>query len=279
LEGKIAKEGDISNNRPNYIPSTIQNNVIEEEPITQQPDLQQEPITQEPITQEPITQQSDLQQEPIRRPNKRFDLQEPITQQPITQQPITQQPISQQPITQQPELQNDAISGGAVPNVNPSNMYSEYTNQPYQNTSSNQNLSQQQNIYPLLMQNQMLLNKLYNETGNNATGSENQKSKLAFYISIELELFPGKTVNALQKSMVKCNSTFDKIREAYAEIFGYQYRPKPHAYKPNNVEPEQNKIEPNKIEQNKIEPNKIEPNKPDINKVGGFNKTVKIKRV
>jgi hypothetical protein len=241
LEGKIAKEGDISNNRPNYIPSTIQNNVIEDEPITQQP-----------ITQQPITQQ------PIRRPNKRFDLPEPITQQPITQQPITQQPI-----TQQPELQNDAISGGAVPNVNPSNMYSEYTNQPYQNTSSNQNLSQQQNIYPLLMQNQMLLNKLYNETGNNATGSENQKSKLAFYISIELELFPGKTVNALQKSMVKCNSTFDKIREAYAEIFGYQYRPKPHAYKPNNVEPEQNKIEPNKSE---------------IKKVGGFNKTVKIKR-
>jgi hypothetical protein len=269
LEGKIAKEGDISNNRPNYIPSTIQNNVIEDEPvtqepITQEPDLQQQTITQEPITQEPITQQP-ITQQPIRRPNKRFDLQQPIIQQPIIQQPIIQQPIIQQPIIQQPELQNDAISGGAVPNVNPSNMYSEYTNQPYQNTSSNQNLSQQQNIYPLLMQNQMLLNKLYNETGNNATGTENQKSKLAFYISIDLELFPGKTVNALQKSMVKCNSTFDKIREAYAEIFGYQYRPKPHAYKANKVEPEPNKVEP--------EPNKVEPNK-----VGGFNKTVKIKR-
>ena len=134
--------------------------------------------------------------------------------------------------------------------------------------------------------------QLYNVT-------KNKESKLSFYISIELELFPGKTVNALQKSMVKCNSTFEKIREAYSEIFGYQHRPKPYFYnntnktepsktETNNVEP--NKTEPSKTDTNNVEPSKTEPsktepsktesnNKPEINKVGGFNKTVKIKRI
>jgi hypothetical protein len=56
---------------------------------------------------------------------------------------------------------------------------------------------------------------------------KDQKSKMSFYITIELDLFPGKNVNALQKSAVKCRSTFERIREAWAEIFGYQYRPLP----------------------------------------------------
>jgi hypothetical protein len=50
-------------------------------------------------------------------------------------------------------------------------------------------------------------------------------SKLAFYVELELALFPGKTANLLQKSVVQCQSTFEKIRQAYAEIFGYEYRP------------------------------------------------------
>ena len=44
-------------------------------------------------------------------------------------------------------------------------------------------------------------------------------------MSIELELFPGKSANVLQRSVVRCQSTFERIREAYAEIFGYEYRP------------------------------------------------------
>lgn len=57
--------------------------------------------------------------------------------------------------------------------------------------------------------------------------SKDTKSKLSFYITIELELFPGKTASALDKSVVKCQSVFERIREAWSEIFGYQYRPAP----------------------------------------------------
>ena len=62
----------------------------------------------------------------------------------------------------------------------------------------------------------------YNVSQNKAKDS---KSKLSFYITIELELYPGKSANAFQKSVVKCQSTFERIREAYAEIRGFQYRP------------------------------------------------------
>lgn len=56
---------------------------------------------------------------------------------------------------------------------------------------------------------------------------KDQKSKLSFYITIELELFPGTSVNNFQKSVVKCQSTFERIRESWADIFGFEYRPSP----------------------------------------------------
>ena len=62
----------------------------------------------------------------------------------------------------------------------------------------------------------------YNVSQNKAKDS---KSKLSFYITIELELFPGTSANLFQKSVVKCQSTFERIREAYAEIRGFEYRP------------------------------------------------------
>ena len=48
---------------------------------------------------------------------------------------------------------------------------------------------------------------------------------MSFYITIELELFPGTSPNMFQKSVIRCQSTFERIREAYADLFGYQYRP------------------------------------------------------
>jgi hypothetical protein len=57
--------------------------------------------------------------------------------------------------------------------------------------------------------------------------AKDSKSKLSFYITIELELFPGTTANLFQKSVVKCQSTFERIRESWSDIFGYQYRPSP----------------------------------------------------
>jgi hypothetical protein len=64
----------------------------------------------------------------------------------------------------------------------------------------------------------------YNVSQNKA---KDQKSKLSFYITIELELFPGTSANIFQKSVVKCQSTFERIREAWADIFGFEYRPAP----------------------------------------------------
>ena len=57
--------------------------------------------------------------------------------------------------------------------------------------------------------------------------AKDQKSKLSFYIEVELELFPGTSVNLLQKGVVKCQSTFERIREAWADIRGFEYRPSP----------------------------------------------------
>ena len=55
--------------------------------------------------------------------------------------------------------------------------------------------------------------------------SKKDESKFSYYINIELELFPGTSINSIQKSSVKCQTRFEKIREAYAELFGYEYRP------------------------------------------------------
>jgi hypothetical protein len=84
----------------------------------------------------------------------------------------------------------------------------------------------------------------YNVSQNKA---KDQKSKLSFYITIELELFPGKSANMLQKSVVRCQSTFERIREAWADIFGFEYRPAPmneaYAYNLQKPEDKKNKTE------------------------------------
>jgi hypothetical protein len=71
----------------------------------------------------------------------------------------------------------------------------------------------------------------YNSTRYNYNVAQNKekdkKSKLSFYITVELELFPGTSASVLQKSVVKCQSTFERIREAWADIFGFEYRPAP----------------------------------------------------
>jgi transposase len=70
-----------------------------------------------------------------------------------------------------------------------------------------------------------------------------------------------------QKSVVKCQSTFERIREAYAEIRGFQYRPAPmsEAYsygiqKDNKSEKNINKTQSNKTQSNKTQSNKTQSN-------------------
>ena len=49
---------------------------------------------------------------------------------------------------------------------------------------------------------------------------------MSYYITIELELYPGTDVGKIKKYAMKCNNTFEKIRKSLAELFNYQYRPK-----------------------------------------------------
>lgn len=92
------------------------------------------------------------------------------------------------------------------PNMPGNVIYLPHQGYPYQNLYSNR------------------YNVPYNVSQNKA---KDQKSKLSFYITIELELFPGTSANMLQQSIVKCQSTFERIREAWADIFGFEYRPAP----------------------------------------------------
>lgn len=51
------------------------------------------------------------------------------------------------------------------------------------------------------------------------------RSKLAYYIHVNLVLSPGKKVSKLEESRILCNTVFEKIRKSYADLFGYEYRP------------------------------------------------------
>lgn len=54
---------------------------------------------------------------------------------------------------------------------------------------------------------------------------KDQKSKLTYYVTIDLDLYPGTSAGPLQKSAVLCHSRFEEIRHAFADMFGYIYRP------------------------------------------------------
>jgi hypothetical protein len=51
------------------------------------------------------------------------------------------------------------------------------------------------------------------------------KSKLSYYITVELDLYPGTDIGTVKKYAMKCQSTFEKIRKSLSDLFGYQYRP------------------------------------------------------
>ena len=112
-----------------------------------------------------------------------------------------------------------SLSGGEVP-TKPSEEYVSNTNYPQ--NQYNQYITGDPRYLPGRTTYER--NVPYNVSQNKA---KDQKSKMSFYITIELELFPGESANPFQKSIVKCQSTFERIREAYADLFGYQYRPAP----------------------------------------------------
>ena len=124
--------------------------------------------------------------------------QDPYQQNAYQQNPYQQNPYQQNPYQQNPYEFNTIPQSPYAPNYRPPGFNRHYRYSPY--------------IY----------NRSYQLASNKA---KDTKSKLAFYIEIELELFPGKTASMFQKSVIRCQSIFERIREAYADILGYQYRP------------------------------------------------------
>jgi len=56
--------------------------------------------------------------------------------------------------------------------------------------------------------------------------SKSTKSKLSYYVTIELELYPGTHVGTVKRYAMKCQTAFERIRKSWADLFGYEYRPR-----------------------------------------------------
>jgi hypothetical protein len=51
------------------------------------------------------------------------------------------------------------------------------------------------------------------------------ESFLTYYIEVDLTLYPGKSIPLEDYSSLNCQFKYEKIKEAWAELFGYQYAP------------------------------------------------------
>ena len=69
------------------------------------------------------------------------------------------------------------------------------------------------------------------------------QSKLAFAITVSLELYPGANITKEQIDSVKCNSRWESVRQAWAEFTG-----KPYMITPNykQIQSSQNKTQNNR---------------------------------
>jgi len=115
--------------------------------------------------------------------------------------------------------------------------------------------------------------------------AKENKSKLSYYITIELELYPGTEVGAIKKYSMKCNNTFERIRKSLADLFGYQYRPRElkeaYEYEANFEaneklkEEQEKKKEEDKKEKEREERKEREREKEQEKKGGKQNKSIK----
>lgn len=109
-------------------------------------------------------------------------------------------------------------------------------------TNLTQQQQQQQQIFNPFLYGQQPLNPLqqysYAKQMSYLNKALERESKLAFYVNVELTLFPGKSVTALQKTSALCSANFNEIRKSLADIFGLQYYQAPiddaYIYQGNN---------------------------------------------
>jgi len=53
----------------------------------------------------------------------------------------------------------------------------------------------------------------------------NTQSKNAYYIVIDLDLFPGDSISRMDRFRLNCADSYDKMSEAWADIWGFRYQP------------------------------------------------------
>jgi len=71
-----------------------------------------------------------------------------------------------------------------------------------------------------------LTNRYVNVNQGNTIFDSNKDSRLSYYIIIDLELYPGEDgIPAGQKLVLGCQMKYEKIRQAWAKLFGLVYRP------------------------------------------------------
>jgi hypothetical protein len=70
---------------------------------------------------------------------------------------------------------------------------------------------------------------LYNSVSNRGSyyGSyySQDSPKLSYFIVIDLELYPGESIPLGEKAVLGCQNRYEKIRKAYAQLFGIKYFP------------------------------------------------------
>ena len=55
--------------------------------------------------------------------------------------------------------------------------------------------------------------------------SMNTDTKNTYYVVIDLDLYPGTSLTSGQKYRLSCAHNYDRMREAWSDIFGLQYEP------------------------------------------------------
>jgi len=61
-------------------------------------------------------------------------------------------------------------------------------------------------------------------------------SKLSYYVIVDLELYPGESIPLIKQPVIACNLRYEKIRQAFADMFGLAYHPL-EFYKRDHVAP------------------------------------------
>jgi hypothetical protein len=59
----------------------------------------------------------------------------------------------------------------------------------------------------------------------NRPNSSMGDSKLSYYVIVDLELYPGESIPLIKQPVIACNLRYEKIRQAFADMFGLVYQP------------------------------------------------------